>query len=136
MTTNDDSLIYRDLLDAAQEAREAAYAPFSSFKVGAALKTATGAIYTGCNIENASYALAICAERTAVFKAICDRQHGFVALAVVTDTQTLATPCGSCRQVLAEFADDLVVVVGNLHGDLHKYTLLELFPSPFRMKPK
>jgi cytidine deaminase len=122
------------LLAKARNARESAYAPYSGFRVGAALSTARGDIYVGCNVENASYSLAICAERTALFRALCDGQSKFTALAVVVDAEDLATPCGACRQVLSEFADDLVITLGNLDGKVETYRLAELFPSPFELR--
>jgi cytidine deaminase len=121
------------LLGAAREAREFAYAPYSNFKVGAALRAKNGDVYTGCNVENASYALSICAERVAVFNAIAHGNLKFTELAIVVDARRLATPCGACRQVLAEFADDLVIVLGNLKGTVKRYRLAQLFPSPFRL---
>ena len=124
------------LLAKARNARESAYAPYSGFRVGAALRTARGEVYVGCNVENASYALTICAERAALFKAICDGKREFSALAVVVDGDDLATPCGACRQVLAEFAEDLVITLGNLNGTVETYRLAELFPSPFKLRNK
>jgi len=127
-------VLYADLLAKAQSARESAYAPYSGFRVGAALRTAQGDMYTGCNVENASYGLAICAERTALFRAVCDGRREFSALAVVVDGENLAKPCGACRQVLAEFADDLVIVLGNTTGTVERHSLKELFPSPFKLR--
>jgi cytidine deaminase len=100
------------------------------------LKTSRGDIYTGCNVENASYGLAVCAERAAVFKAVSDGQREFSAIAVVTGARQLATPCGACRQVLAEFAEDLVIVLGNVDGAVETHRLTRLFPSPFKLRPK
>jgi cytidine deaminase len=127
-----------DLLAKAQSARVFAYAPYSGFRVGAALRTAQGDVYTGCNVENASYGLTVCAERAALFKAVCDGKREFSALAVVVDAdaEDLATPCGACRQVLAEFAEDLVIVLGNLSGAVETYGLKQLFPSPFKLRTK
>jgi cytidine deaminase len=126
--------LHRELLAKARGAREAAYAPYSRFKVGAALRTARGDIYTGSNVENASYGLAICAERTALFKAVCDGQREFSALAIVVDARDLAAPCGACRQVLAEFAEDIVIVLANLSGAIETHRLKRLFPSPFKLR--
>jgi len=124
------------LLAKARSARESAYAPYSGFRVGAALRTASGDVYVGCNVENASYGLAICAERVALFKAICDGKREFAALAVVADADDLATPCGACRQALAEFAEDLIITLGNLSGAVETYSLTELFTLPFELRPK
>jgi cytidine deaminase len=122
----------KDLVDLAQEVREKAYAPYSGFSVGAALLTRSGRVFTGCNVENASYPLTICAERTAVTKAVSEGERDFEAIAVVTATG--ATPCGACRQVLHEFggADaDLRVIVADLEGNLSTYTIAELLPAGF-----
>src|SRR5436305_7665337 len=105
------------LLDAARAARLNAWAPFSKFKVGAALETADGQIITGCNVENATYGLTICAERVAVFKAISEGHRSFTRVAVVADTAEPTPPCGACRQVLWEFGGDLEVILGNLSGE-------------------
>jgi cytidine deaminase len=134
MKSSTDAL-YAELLARAESARQSAYAPYSGFRVGAALRTAGGDIYAGCNVENASYGLAICAERTAVFRAVCDGRREFSALAIVVEGEALAKPCGACRQVLAEFADDLVIVLGNTTGAVETHNLKELFPLPFRLRP-
>ncbi|MCJ7668015.1 MAG: cytidine deaminase, partial [Anaerolineae bacterium] len=116
-----------DLVALAKEVRERAYAPYSDFAVGAALLAESGQVYAGCNVENASYGLSICAERVALFKAVAAGDRRFKAIAVVTET--MATPCGSCRQVLAEFgADELQVIVADLKGQREVYTLGELLP--------
>jgi cytidine deaminase len=122
----------KDLVDLAQEVRERAYAPYSNFPVGAALLTSSGKVFTGCNVENASYPLTICAERTAVTKAVSEGERDFEAIAVVTASG--ATPCGACRQVLHEFggADaDLRVIVADLEGNRSTYTIAELLPAGF-----
>lgn len=124
------------LLAKASSARESAYAPYSGFRVGAALRTVRGDVYVGCNVENASYGLTMCAERAALFKAICDGKREFSALAIVVDADDLATPCGACRQVLAEFAQDLVITLGNRNGAVETYRLAELFPAPFKLRRK
>lgn len=121
------------LIASALSARKNAYAPYSGFKVGAALLTADGAVYTGCNVENASYGETICAERTAIFKAVSEGKRDFVKIAIVggADTLTPSFPCGSCRQVMAEFCkEDLLILIsdGNKTG---KYTLGELLPHSF-----
>jgi cytidine deaminase len=121
----------RRLLDAALAARENAHAPFSKFKVGAALETADGEVVTGCNVENATYGLTICAERVAVFKAISEGRRKFVRVAVVADTEEPTPPCGACRQILWEFGGDLEVILGNLQGEKARFRLKELLPHPF-----
>jgi len=122
-----------DLVALAKEARERAYAPYSHFTVGAALLAESGRVYTGCNVENASYGLSVCAERVALFKAVAVGEKRFKAIAVVTET--MATPCGSCRQVLAEFGEDeLEVVVADPEGQMEIYTLGELLPASFTSK--
>jgi cytidine deaminase len=119
------------LIAAARAVRENAVAPFSNFKVGAALETADGAIITGCNIENATYGLTICAERVAVFKALSEGYRAFRRVAVVADTERLTPPCGACRQILWEFGGDLVVTLANLKGQHEQYQLANLLPHPF-----
>jgi cytidine deaminase len=126
---------HRELLEAAQRARESAYAPYSRFKVGAAVWTESGQIFTGCNIENASYGLSICAERVAIFTAIAAGETKIVAIAIVTDAPAPSTPCGACRQVLAEFAPDSAVITGNLAGSAIVENIRDLFPRPFQFKP-
>lgn len=119
------------LLEAARAARLHAHAPFSKFLVGAALETAEGIIITGCNIENATYGLTICAERVAMFKALSEGQRRFVRLAVVADTGEPTPPCGACRQILWEFGGDLEVILGNLTTEKARYRLTDLLPYPF-----
>lgn len=119
------------LVRSAREARELAHAPYSHFRVGAALLADDGTVYSGCNVENRSFGLSICAERVAVAKAVADGRTGFRAIAVVTDTSPPAVPCGMCRETLAEFARDLPVLVANLAGERREHRLRELFPSPF-----
>ena len=119
------------LLDAAMHAREHAHAVFSDFKVGAALEDSSGRIHTGCNIENATYGLTMCAERVAVFKAMSDGARRFRRIAVAADTDKLTPPCGSCRQILWEFCGDVEVVLVNLRGKTESFRLKELFPRPF-----
>ena len=111
--------------------RENAHAPFSKFKVGAALQDSTGRIHTGCNVENATYGLTVCAERNAVFKAISEGAGGFTRIAVVADTDKLTPPCGACRQILWEFCGDVELILTNLHGKTETYQLKDLFPKPF-----
>jgi cytidine deaminase len=122
---------YDALIAAAQQAREHAHAKFSNFKVGAGLRAASGKIYGGCNVENATYGLTICAERVAIFKAISEGERRFDAIAVVTDTDTLTPPCGACRQLIWEFCGDVSVVMSNLKGHVEVLRMSELFPKPF-----
>ncbi|HWF09415.1 MAG TPA: cytidine deaminase [Bryobacteraceae bacterium] len=119
------------LVAAALAARENAHAPFSNFKVGAAVEDSTGRIHTGCNIENATYGLTVCAERIAIFKAISEGARGFRRVAVVADTDKLTPPCGACRQILWEFCGDVEIVLSNLAGQMEMLRLGELFPRPF-----
>ena len=119
------------LINAARDARERAFAPYSKFKVGAALETADGTIVTGCNIENSTYGLTICAERVAVFKAVSEGHRLFRRVAVVADTQDPTPPCGPCRQILWEFCGDIEVVLANLTEEKGTYRLKDLLPMPF-----
>ncbi len=119
------------LVAAARRARRNALAPFSGFKVGAALETADGSIVTGCNVENASYGLTLCAERVAMFKAISEGHRRFRRIAVVADTASPTTPCGPCRQILWEFGGDLEVVLANLRRETGRHRLADLLPFPF-----
>jgi cytidine deaminase len=119
------------LLDAARRAREHAHADFSHFKVGAALETADGQIITGCNIENATYGLTLCAERVAMFKALSEGHRTFTRVAVVADTEAPTPPCGACRQILWEFGGDLEVLLANLSAPKGRYQLRDLLPLPF-----
>lgn len=122
---------FDSLIAAARTAREHAHAPFSNFRVGAAVRAKSGRIFSGCNVENATYSLTLCAERVAVFKAISEGERGFDAVAVVADTDTLTPPCGSCRQILWEFCGDAEVVLANLQGKVERYRMSELLPKPF-----
>jgi cytidine deaminase len=119
------------LIAAARKARRNAQARFSGFKVGAALETADGTIITGCNIENATYGLTICAERVAMFKALSDGHTKFRRVSVVADTDEPTPPCGACRQILWEFGGDLEVLLANLRRQTGTYRLAELLPLPF-----
>ena len=121
----------RRLLDAARAARLHAHAPFSHFRVGAALETADGRVVTGCNVENATYGLTVCAERVAVFKAISEGHRRFRRVAVVADTRAPTPPCGACRQILWEFGGDLEVILGNLQDETGRHRLRDLLPLPF-----
>lgn len=120
-----------DLVAAARRARENADAAFSHFKVGAALETADGAVVTGCNIENATYGLTMCAERVAMFKALSDGHRAFTRIAIVADTDVPTPPCGACRQVLWEFGGNLEVLLGNLDKAKGSHRLKDLLPLPF-----
>jgi cytidine deaminase len=122
---------FEALIKTATEARENAHARFSNFKVGAALRTAEGKIYGGCNVENATYGLTVCAERVAIFKAISEGERRFDAIAVVTDTDTLTPPCGACRQLIWEFCGNVPVVMANLKGKSETFKMRDLFPKPF-----
>ena len=119
------------LLQSALRVRENAFAPFSKFKVGAAVEDADGRIHTGCNVENATYGLTMCAERVAIFKAISEGVRKFRRVAVAADSASLTPPCGSCRQILWEFCGDVELTLINLAGDTATYRLSELFPKPF-----
>jgi cytidine deaminase len=119
------------LVEAARKARERAQAKFSHFKVGAALETADGTIVTGCNIENASYGLTICAERVAVFKALSEGHLHFTRVAVVADTNEPTPPCGACRQILWEYGGNLEVILANLSEVKGRYWMKDLLPLPF-----
>ena len=118
------------LIDRAIVARDKTYSPYSHFGVGAALLCEDGTIYEGCNIENASYGLTNCAERTAIFKAVSEGQTKFKALAVVADTEGPCAPCGACRQVMAEFKIPLIIM-GNLMGNVKIVSMEELLPFSF-----
>lgn len=121
------------LIEAAYAAKEYSYAPYSGFHVGAALLTADGRVYTGCNIENAAYSPTNCAERTAIFKAVSEGERKFAAIAVVGDKERYLFPCGVCRQALAEFCDaeSFRVVLARSKDDYKSYTLGELLPGAF-----
>ncbi len=120
-----------ELVALARAARRRAVAPYSRFKVGAALRTRAGEMVTGCNIENASYGLTLCAERVAVFKAVSEGLRGFDAIAVVADSPRPTAPCGPCRQILWEFCGDLLVHVSDLRGRVLTRRMSELLPLPF-----
>src|SRR6202790_2831185 len=119
------------LLSAALAVRQNAFAPFSKFKVGAALEDTEGRIHTGCNVENATYGLTMCAERVAVFKAISVGAREFKRIAVAADTDVLTPPCGACRQILWEFCGDIEIALVNLRGATETLRLRDLFPRPF-----
>ena len=119
------------LIAAARAARENAHAPFSKFFVGAAVHAKSGRIYGGCNIENASYGLTLCAERVAIFKALSEGERDFEAIAIVTDCDALTPPCGACRQIIWEFCGDVPVILSNLKGKTERERSLNLLPRPF-----
>ena len=119
------------LISAARQARENAHAPFSDFRVGAALRAGSGRVYTGCNLENATLGLTCCAERVAIFKAMSEGERDFNAIAVVTDVDRLTPPCGACRQLIWEFCGDIPVLLANLQGKVEKETSAGLLPRQF-----
>jgi cytidine deaminase len=119
------------LIAAALAVRENAHAPFSGFKVGAAVEDESGRIFTGCNVENATYGLTVCAERVAIFKAISEGARKFTRVVVAADTDVLTPPCGACRQILWEFCGDVELVMTNLRGKSERLRLGELFPRAF-----
>ena len=121
----------RSLIAAARRARRHARASYSGFKVGAALQAADGTIVTGCNIENATYGLTICAERVAIFKALSEGHRRFTRVAIVADTAEPTPPCGACRQILWEFGGDLEVILANLRRETGRHALSDLLPLPF-----
>lgn len=124
----------QELIDAATEVRERAYAPYSKFKVGAAVETDEGDIYTGCNVESASYGLTVCAERVAIWKGISRGVTKFGRIAVVVDTEELTPPCGVCRQIIWEFCGDVPVILSNLDGKSETIQMSELLPRAFDSK--
>lgn len=121
----------QELLKKAKAARLRSIAPFSNFLVGAAVKTDEGKVYIGCNVESASYGLTVCAERVAIWKALSEGERHFTELAVVADTDTLTPPCGTCRQIIWEFAKNATIVLGNLHGESQIVSIRELLPRAF-----
>jgi cytidine deaminase len=120
-----------ELIRAARDVRERAHAPFSGFKVGAAIEDEDGRVFTGCNVENATYGLTVCAERAAVLKAISEGAAKLKRLAVVTDTDRLTPPCGACRQILWEFCGDAELIMSNLSGKQETVSIQQIFPRPF-----
>jgi cytidine deaminase len=132
--TTKTSLDDKVLLDMARAARQNACAAYSHFQVGAALVSEDGRVFTGCNIENCSYGLTVCAERVALFKAISEGARKFSKIAVVADTSDPTPPCGACRQLLWEFGGDLAIILGNLQEEKGRHQLRELFPLPFEAR--
>lgn len=129
-----DEGLARRLIDAAREVREMAYAPYSNFKVGAAILARSGRVFTGCNVENSSYGGTCCAERVALFKAVSEGEREFIAIALVTEGEDLSSPCGICRQVLSEFGLEMKVFLANTRGQYKVETLAGLMPYPFLLK--
>ena len=123
-----------ELIESAKKVREKAYAPFSNFLVGAAVRTKDGKIYTGCNVESASYGLTVCAERIAIWKAVSEGEREFECVAVVTDTEDLTPPCGTCRQIIWEFCGDVPVTFSNLKGKTETVMMKEILPRAFDTK--
>lgn len=121
----------KDLVELAIKAKENAYVPYSNFRVGAALLTKNGKVYTGCNIENASYGATNCAERTAIFKAVSEGEREFEAIAINADTDDITFPCGICRQVIIEFSRDIKLYISNKNGEYKEYSIGELLPGAF-----
>ena len=119
------------LVAAAKAARDNAHAPYSNFRVGAALRAKSGRVYGGCNVENSTYGLTLCAERVAIFKAISEGERGFDAIAVVTHTDVLTPPCGACRQIIWEFCGDIEIILSNTAGKVEVLRASSLFPRPF-----
>ncbi|MGI8813645.1 MAG: cytidine deaminase [Pyrinomonadaceae bacterium] len=124
----------QELIDAAATVRENAYAPFSDFRVGAALETDDGEIVSGCNVESASYGLTLCAERVAIFNAVAHGSKRITKIAVVTDTEELTSPCGACRQIIWEFGGDIPVIMSNMNGKTETIQMKELLPRAFDTK--
>lgn len=120
------------LVNHARQVRERAHAPFSGFKVGAAVECSDGSVFTGCNVENSSYGLSLCAERVAIFKAISEGHHDFTRIAVIADSYVPVRPCGACRQVLSDlFGQDAEIIMSNLKGAVDVKKISELLPTPF-----
>ena len=122
---------FEPLIEAAKNARLQSVAPFSNFQVGAAVRTANGKVYAGCNVESASYGLTVCAERVAIWKALSEGERQFTELAVVADTETLTPPCGTCRQIIWEFARGAAIVFANLDGQTEEFHIADLLPRAF-----
>jgi cytidine deaminase len=123
--------VLQPLIELATQARLQSVAPFSHFLVGAAIRTNTGKVYTGCNVESASYGLTVCAERVAIWKAVSEGERQFTDLAVVADTESLTPPCGTCRQIIWEFAKSATIVLANLRGQTETVSIRDLLPRAF-----
>ena len=120
------------LLEVAREAAKQAYAPYSGFRVGSAVRCKDGTIFSGCNVENASYSLSICAERAAIFKAVSEGKRDFTAIAIYVDSDKIFPPCGACRQVIHEFGSEISVIYAN-HDETFETTIAELLPGAFSL---
>jgi cytidine deaminase len=127
-------MIRKRLVKAARAVRLHSYSPYSRFRVGAAVLTKSGKIFAGCNIENSSYGLTVCAERTALFKAVSEGHRRFVALAIATDGPDFVSPCGACRQVIQDLAGDVEIILCTRNGRTKTMRLADLFPHPFALK--
>jgi cytidine deaminase len=125
---------YKSLLKQARTAQQHSFSPFSKFRVGAALLTKGGRVYKGCNVENSSYGLTMCAERTALFKAISEGERKFTAIALATDEKGFTTPCGACRQVMMDLAGNIDVIMSDGSGEIKIVKMLDLLPHPFGAK--
>lgn len=123
----------RELIEISKKAQEFAYVPYSKFKVGAALLCRDGSVYTGCNIENATYGATNCAERTAVFKAVSEGHREFTAIAITSSGGGLTFPCGICRQVLAEFSPEIKIILKDKNGEISAFSIDELLPHSFSL---
>lgn len=123
----------KELIAKAMEAKKHSYSPYSNFKVGACLLCSNGSVYTGCNIENSAYGSSCCAERTAIFKAVSDGNTNFVKIAIAVDGNDYGFPCGECRQVIAEFAHNLEVIMANENGEYIKEDISKLLPYNFKL---
>jgi len=123
-----------ELVEAAKRVRENAFAPYSNFKVGSAVISEDGKIFSGCNVESASFGLTVCAERVAIWKAVSEGESELAGIAVVADTEELTPPCGVCRQIIWEFCGDVPVILANLKGDVEKILISELLPRAFDNK--
>ncbi|NPV26846.1 MAG: cytidine deaminase [Firmicutes bacterium] len=124
---------YSELVNLARQARDFAYAPYSKFRVGAALLAVDGRVFLGCNVENVSFGLTICAERTAIVKAVSEGSRQFCSLAVIGDTSSYCRPCGACRQFIAEFGSEIVVIMANDQGEFEVSPISVLLPASFSL---
>lgn len=123
----------KELVEMAIKAKERSYSPYSKFRVGAALLTKNGRVYTGCNIENSAYSPSVCAERVAIFKAVSDGEVNFDKIAISSDSNEFTPPCGVCRQVMSEFCEDLVILSANNNGEYIERRLKTLLPNSFKL---
>lgn len=124
----------KKMIDIAKEVLENAYAPYSKYRVGAVIETSSGKLYTGCNIENMSFGLTVCAERVAIFKAVSDGERSITKVVIVSDGDSTPIPCGACLQVMNEFSDeDLEIIVSSRDGKFERFKLIDLLPRPFKL---